>query len=182
MTIPADYWTEMDVSQSLLQIKVPALHVSGWFDTYLNGSIDGFLALTNQAGSEHARNNQYLIAGPWVHIPWGDLIGDQNFGNEALLDTDALLLRWFNHWLKDSGEFNAEPKVRHFALGTNDWHAAEPGRQGGSWSFYLHSDGPCQFAEGNGVLSASAPATEEPRDVFVYDPEVPVMAPAGPIR
>ena len=107
---PGRYWTEMDVSQSLLQINVPALHVSGWFDTYLKGSIDGFLALTNAAGSELARNNQYLIAGPWMHIPWGDLIGDQNFGKEALLDTDAILLRWFNHWLKDSGEFTHRAK------------------------------------------------------------------------
>ncbi len=61
-----------------------------------------------------ARTN-ISIAGPWVHIPWGDLIGDQNFGHEALVDTDAILLRWFNHWLKDSGEFSAEPKIRHFA-------------------------------------------------------------------
>ena len=34
-----------------------------------------------------------------------------------MLDTDSLLLRWFNHWLKDSGEFNQEPRVRHFVLG-----------------------------------------------------------------
>ena len=77
---PSHYWSDLDVSQSLLQITVPALHVSGWFDTYLKGSVDGFLALTAVAASELARSNQYLIAGPWVHIPWGDLIGDQDFG------------------------------------------------------------------------------------------------------
>ena len=42
---PGEYWTSLDVSQSLDRISVPALHISGWYDTYLKGSIDGFLAL-----------------------------------------------------------------------------------------------------------------------------------------
>ncbi len=176
---PSPYWTEMDISQSLLQINVPALHVSGWFDTYLNGSIDGFLALTNHAGSEHARKNQYLVAGPWVHIPWGDLIGEQNFGREALLDTDPILLRWFNHWLKDSGEFNAVPKIRHFALGTNEWNSAETWRTEEAIELFLHSAGSANSRKGSGSLSISPPASEEPRDIFVYDPEVPVYGPGG---
>src|SRR5260370_32457879 len=41
-----------------------SLHIAGWFDTYLTGSIDGYLALREQAGNEFARNNQFLIAGP----------------------------------------------------------------------------------------------------------------------
>ena len=48
-----------------------------------------------------------------------------DFGPEALLDTDAILLRWFNHWLKDSGEFADEPRIRHFVLGENRWRDAE---------------------------------------------------------
>jgi uncharacterized protein len=176
---PSHYWTEMDISRSLLQITIPALHVSGWFDTYLKGSIDGFLALTSGAGSEHARRNQYLIAGPWVHIPWGDLIGDERLGKEALVDTDAILLRWFNHWLKDSGEFGAEPKVRHFALGTNQWHSAEAWPTGRGLELFLHSAGRAYSRKGDGTLSSSPPTSEEPRDVFVYDPEVPVYGPGG---
>ncbi len=177
---PSHYWEEMDVSGSLLQIKVPALHVSGWFDTYLKGSIDGFLALTAGAGSEVARNNQYLVAGPWVHIPWGDLVGEQNFGSEALLDTDALLLRWFNHWLKSSGEFVEEPKVRHFALGANKWFTADAWGSPSSLEFFLRSAERANSRKGTGVLSTAAPSVEEPRDVFVYDPEVPVHGPGGP--
>jgi putative CocE/NonD family hydrolase len=173
------YWSRMDVSRSLLQIKIPALHVAGWFDTYLKGSIDGFLALASEAGSEIARANQYLIAGPWVHIPWGDMSGDQNFGIHALLDTDAILLKWFNHWLKDSGEFKNEPKIRHFALGTNAWHTAESWKTGSTLELYLQSQGRANSRKGNGVLVPAPPRTEEPRDVFVYDPEVPVHGPGG---
>jgi putative CocE/NonD family hydrolase len=121
---PGEYWESLDVSKRIERIQIPALHVSGWYDTYLLGSVDGFLALCARAGNESARANQYLIAGPWQHIPWGDRVGAADFGKEALLNTDAILLRWFNHWLKDSGEFRSEARVRHFVLGENVWRGA----------------------------------------------------------
>jgi len=176
---PSHYWSEMDVSRSLLQITVPALHVAGWFDTYLKGSVDGFLALTSGAGSELARKNQYLIAGPWVHIPWGDMAGDQSFGPVALMDTDGLLLSWFNHWLKDSGEFNEEPKIRHFSLGTNAWNSADRWNSESAMELFLHSSQRANSRKGSGRLSGAAPSAEEPRDFFVYDAEVPVYGPGG---
>jgi putative CocE/NonD family hydrolase len=176
---PGEYWSAMDVSRSLQKITVPALHVSGWYDMFLHGSIDGFIALTCHAGSPLAREHQFLIAGPWLHIPWGDRIGAADFGPEALIDTDAILLRWFNHWLKDSGEFAADPKIRHFVLGENVWRqaAAWPGRA--SHAFYLHSEGKANSRKGDGELSPAAPRTEQPCDIFIYDPEVPVLSP-GP--
>jgi putative CocE/NonD family hydrolase len=117
-----EYWTTMDVSERAEKIAVPALHVSGWYDTYLEGSMAGFELLRKKSP---AREQQYLLAGPWVHIPWGDSAGGMQWGEAALLDTDALLLRWFDHWLKDAGTFAGEPKVRHFALGANQWCEAE---------------------------------------------------------
>ena len=173
------YWSELDISTRLDKIQVPALHISGWYDTYLEGSIAGFLALRSHAGSEFARENQYLLAGPWVHIPWGDRVGDLNLGVAGNFDTDALLLRWFNHWLKDSGEFTAEPRVRHFALGANEWHTAEEWPADAPLTLYLHSEGNANSRKGDGVLSDELPSSSEPRDVFVYDPEVPVLAPGG---
>jgi len=179
---PGEYWAALDVSQKLGRIQVPALHVAGWFDTYVRGSVDGFMALCNCAGSEIAREHQYLIAGPWQHIPWGDRVGAADFGAEALLDTDAILLRWFNHWLKDSGEFAGEPRVRHFVLGENRWHSAEefptPALES-KQTLYLHSGGRANSRKGDGRLSGAMPTAEEPSDIFVYDPEVPVLAPGG---
>ena len=169
---PGSYWSALDVSESLARIKIPALHLSGWFDTYLSGSVAGFLAMA--AHAEH----QYLVAGPWIHIPWGELVGEQNLGPEALVDTDSLLLRWFDHWLKDSGDFAREPRIRHFALGANRWCNADafPER---SHSLYLHSGGHAESRKGDGRLSSVVPGTGEPRDIFVYDPETPVLAPGG---
>ena len=174
------FWSAIDVSTRLDAIEVPALHISGWYDTYLEGSIAGYFALRNGAGTELARENQYLLAGPWVHIPWGDRVGEMSLGDAANLDTDGVLLRWFNHWLKDSGEFAKEPRVRHFALGENAWHTAEEWPEEAEFALYLRSGGNANSRKGDGWLSADAPVTDEPRDVFVYDPEVPVMAPGGP--
>jgi len=177
---PDHYWSELDISTRTNLILIPALHIAGWFDTYLEGSIAGYLALRQGAGSEFARENQYLIAGPWIHIPWGDRAGDADFGAAANLDTGEILLRWFNHWLKDSGEFKSEKRVRYFALGRNEWRTAEefPGQAG--HPLYLRSAGAANSRKGDGRLAASAPGGDEPRDTFIYDPEVPVLAPGGP--
>jgi putative CocE/NonD family hydrolase len=170
----------MDISTRLDQVRVPALHIAGWFDTYLEGSIAGYLALRNYAGSEFARNHQYLIVGPWVHIPWGDRAGDRNLGEAANLNTDEILLRWFDYWLKGASTFSSEPRIRHFALGPNEWRIAEEWPATALYPLYLHSQGNANSRKGDGALSSERPSHNEPRDFFVYDPEVPVLAPGGP--
>ena len=176
---PDTYWSTLDVSKRLDKINVPALHISGWYDMFLRGSVEGFLALRKSAGSEFAREHQYLLAGPWIHIPWGDRIGALDFGAEALIDTDAILLRWLDHWLKDSGTFAKEPRVRHFVLGENRWREAQTVPEGAPHTLFLHSEGKANSRKGNGKLSTVRPEAEEPCDIFVHDPEVPVTAPGG---
>lgn len=177
---PSEYWTAMDVSERAQKIVVPALHVSGWYDSYIEGSIRGFELLRRGAGTERAREGQYLVAGPWVHIPWGDRVGETALGNEALLDMDSLLLRWFDHWLKDSGTFAEQPRIRHFALGVDRWLEADDYHAAEERTYFLHSGGRAESRKGDGRLS-EAPADDESPDVFVYDPEVPVLAPGGPL-
>lgn len=177
---PDEYWSALDVSSSLHRIQVPALHVSGWYDILLQGAINGFNSLCKSAADEFARKNQYLVAGPWIHIPWGDRIGAADFGSDALLDTDQILIRWFDHWLKGSGAFSNEPRIRHFVLGENRWRTAESWPAPASHALYLHSAGRANSRKGDGVLSDAEPSNHEPADTFVYDPEVPVAAPGGP--
>jgi putative CocE/NonD family hydrolase len=177
---PGEYWTALDVSQRLDKIRVPALHISGWYDMFLCGSIAGFVALSKYAGSEFAREHQYLLAGPWAHIPWGDRIGTADFGPDAIVDTDTILLRWFDHWLKDSGAFARKARVRHFVLGENSWSEANTFPVEAKYTLFLHSDGRANSRKGNGTLSTVISVADEPCDIFVHDPEVPVIAPGGP--
>jgi putative CocE/NonD family hydrolase len=177
---PGEYWSSLDVSRRLEKICVPALHISGWYDMFLRGSLDGFVALCKSAGSKLAREHQYLLAGPWVHIPWGDRIGAADFGPNALIDTDTILLRWFDHWLKDSGTFEGEPHVRHFVLGENQWRKTEAFPTEAEYTLFLHSEGKANSRKGNGALSTVSPSADEPHDIFIHDPDVPVIAPGGP--
>jgi putative CocE/NonD family hydrolase len=175
---PDEYWTQMDISGQVEHIRIPALHLSGWYDTYLQGGIAGFREICNRGGSQEARDNQYLLAGPWVHIPWGNRIGAQDLGPNANLNTDELLLRWFNHWLKDSGEFSDEPRIRYFAMNENKWHTADEWPST-NYTLYFRSDGRANSSRGDGALTPVPPQDSEPPDIFVVDPEVPVLAPGG---
>ena len=177
---PGEFWSELDISTRYHQIEIPALHISGWYDLYVEGSMAGYLALRNGAGTAFARDHQYLLAGPWVHIPWGDRVGEVELGPAGVLDTDGLLLRWFNHWMKGTEEFAAEPRVRYFTLGANEWCDASEWPTEAPVTLYLHSLGGANSRMGDGCLTANSPTEEERRDVFVYDPEVPVLAPGGP--
>jgi putative CocE/NonD family hydrolase len=176
-----EYWSAMDICQRAHHIEIPALHVSGWYDTYLEGSVRGFDLLRQHAGSEFARKHQYLLASPWIHIPWGDRAGEGNFGSEALFDADSMLLRWFDHWLKDAGTWSSEPHVRHFVLGLNTWKEADNWHGNSEVILYLHSQGRAPSLKGDGTLTAIKPENQEPPDLFIYDPEVPVAAPGGPL-
>ena len=173
------WWSRHDVSTRMDRIQIPTLHMWGWFDTYLDGSEQLYQGLLCESKAP-----QYLVAGPWNHIPWSRYSGEVDHGPDAVLDTDRLLLRWFNHWLKDSGDFTREPPVRSFALGENRWHALttwprpnDPASSIQQW--FLDSEGRANSIQGDGRLSLTAPGGPRSRDGFVHEPEVPVAAP-GP--
>jgi len=178
---PGPFWARQDITGREHRINVPALHVWGWFDTYLHGSELLYRALCEKASPE-ARDSQYLVAGPWTHIPWSRFAGEVDHGPEAALDTDALLLRWFNHWLKDSGEFSEEPRINAFALGENRWHSLgqwPPSAAVDALTLHLGSNGRANSSKGDGVLLSAPPEAGAPRDTFAHEPEVPVAGP-GP--
>ena len=179
---PGEFWEALDVSARYDLIRVPALHVTGWYDLYAQGSLDGYAALRAGAGDAAARDGQYLVAGPWVHIPWGNQVGDWDLGDAANCDTDRILLRWFDHWLKDAGTWEAEPRTRVFVLGANRWETADEfpatGKNPPAAVFHLRSEGNANSRRGDGSLDPEAAGG--PPDLFVYDPEVPVFAPGGP--
>jgi putative CocE/NonD family hydrolase len=171
------WWARHDVSTRMDRIRIPCLHLWGWFDTYLDGSEQLYQCLRAESKAP-----QYLVAGPWNHIPWSRYCGEADHGPDAILDTDRLLLRWFNHWLKDSGDFEGEPLVRSFALGENRWHTLSswPHRSGSTCAvqrWFLDSDGRANSIQGDGRLGPEPPSGMRPRDGFVYEPEVPAAAP-----
>ena len=107
----------LDVSSRLKKIRVPALHISGWYDMFLRGSVDGFFALRKSAGSEFARETSILACRALGAYSVGRPDRDGGLGPEALVDTDTILLRWFDHWLKDSARL---PEKRTYAISCSE--------------------------------------------------------------
>ena len=115
------YWKERNWLERLQEYSVPALHVGGWYDTFLEGTLQSFAALTR--GESNTRNAHRLVVGPWMHIPWGREAGGVNHGAGAYGHIDAETVRWFDFWLKGKGDLVTAP-VRYFELGSHEWREA----------------------------------------------------------
>lgn len=170
------YWKDISLEHRYDSIEVPCLHVGGWYDTFIEGTLKNFTELSSRYPDRHQ-----LVVGSWLHMPWGRVSGGVNFGEAADNRIDELQLQWFDHWLKgvDNG-VGDKPSVETFTLGTNTWEEAAswppPGVVDEAW--YLHSGGRANSLSGNGALMP-APSVEGPPDVYVYNPGNPVPSLGG---
>jgi putative CocE/NonD family hydrolase len=177
-----DYWKRWSIRLRYGDVQVPALNQAGWYDVFLNGSVENFVRMREEGGSPAARAGQRLVIGPYIHIPWVRKTGEVDFGPEADNRADERQLRWFDHWLKGAPNgAEKDPAVRVFVMGANTWREADdwpiPGTR--FTKYYLHSYGTANSSNGNGGLSTEAPRADEPADRFRYDPADPVPSRGG---
>ena len=180
-----DYWRSMrPVEEHYADIEVPAYGLGGWYDVFLQSTLDNFMGV-NGHGRPPGRGNQKIVIGPWVHS-CGDYgretrTGDVEFGDSARIDLLEEHLRWFDYWLKgiDNGVAD-EPPVNVFVMGANRWRKSTdwpiPGTR--YTPYYLHSRGRANSLFGDGGLDTAAPSAESP-DRFIYDPNNPVTTVGG---
>ncbi len=173
------FWDFANIEKFHKNVSVPAYNLTGWYDDGYGqpGAIFNFLGMKANGKTEAARKGQKLIIGPWTHCNGeSSKSGDLDFGPQAIIDIDALALRWFDYWLKDIDDgIMKEPPVRLFVMGDNKWRDEKewPLSRAESIPFYLHSNGSANSHWGCGFLSREKPEGEKP-DSFVYDPSNPV--------
>jgi putative CocE/NonD family hydrolase len=169
------YWQPWSIRERWAEIRVPALHVGGWFDIFDDQPAHNFEGLQNVA---HAP--QKLVVGPWSHIPWTRLTGDLDFGPRAnATEIDDLQVRWFDRSLKGvNNGVDREDPIALFATGVDEWRRLVTLKTDDQFTVYLSSGGRANSLGGDGRLLAEAPADEQP-DVYVYEPLVPTWLP-GP--
>jgi hypothetical protein len=172
-------WSATALKDHYGEIDVPALHIGGWYDVFIDGTIENFAGVSRY-GSAAAREAQYLYIGPWFHMPWSRYVGELDFGPEAANRIDELQLQWFNRWLKDEEPARPPAKVRYFLMGANMWKEADAWPVPGvvTKRLYLHSRRKANSVSGDGWLSEDAPGDEFP-DLYVYHPSIPVPALGG---
>ncbi|HZO57997.1 MAG TPA: CocE/NonD family hydrolase [Bryobacteraceae bacterium] len=175
-----EYWRSISDEELFEKVKVPAHTSGGWFDIFLNGTINGFTGVRRLGGTEKARRESKMIIGAWGHGP-SQKFGDVDFGPTANRNLIAHQLRWYDHYLKGvENGIDKEPPVQLFFMGVNQWRTAEEWPLPGTkyTPFYLISGGSANSARGNGAISVSKPA-QAGKDEYAYDPNQPVPTLGG---
>lgn len=175
------FWESLDSVNAAHKIQAPGFLYGGWFDTFLQGTIDAFSARQNKGG-KGAQGAQKLLIGPWTHWwPVSSKLGDFPVPQQGFSPPyDMSPQRWFEFYLKeiDNG-VDKLPAVTYYVMGPFDgssskgnvWKTAE------SWpvpaeekAFYL------------GVDFQLLPALEGEKKTtytFLSDPKHPVPTLGG---
>ena len=157
-------------------VSVYGIHVGGWYDHFLQGTIDGYVGYDDN-GAPRAQGHQRLIMGPWTHVNiWsreqGDLIYPKNSkGFDLILDWeinvfDAALLGKSTNW--DGA------RVAYYLMGDVDTHSKD-------WNYWRYAydwpldyvDDKWYFTSTGGLINNTLPSINA-NFSYIYDPRDPV--------
>jgi putative CocE/NonD family hydrolase len=177
-----DYWRAWSIQEHYADITVPMLSIAAWYDIFQGGSLQNYVSLKNQAGSEAARRGQHLLVTLGGHAGQQRKVGDVDFGAVAEFNDDDATLDWYDYLFKGAQNEFAQKPVTIFVMGLNQWRQEDdwPLARAKNTKYFLHSQGAANSAGGNGSLSTKAPNSEPP-DHYVYDPANPVPTIGGPL-
>lgn len=150
-------------------LDVPGLHIGGWQDVLLEGTLGAYAAFVRGARPQH------LLVGPWAHAPWGRRVGAVDLGASAVSDVDARTVAFLGHVLKGQGA--PGPALRLFDVGARGWRDLSGWPDPEPAALYLASDGLAATAS-SGRLAAEPGAPGG--DHLVHDPWRPAPCLGGP--
>ncbi|NET49851.1 MAG: CocE/NonD family hydrolase [Merismopedia sp. SIO2A8] len=193
----ASYWQTLSPHHLMKDhpVDLPMLHIGGWFDTYLRGTLRLYREMVS-----NSQCLQSLLVGPWPHLPWGRHVGDLDFGsyaNSRISSIDLKQICWFDTLLGGNREDSKSTQIMSgqtqlFLMGgglpnKNDWVYLPTGSTPCNVShYYLRCSGLVStlVEEGGLVLGTNADGFY---DTLIHDPWRPVPAlgghatfPAGP--
>ena len=167
------YWKQWSIEEHFSDIRIPALHIGGWYDIFLSGTLRNYMGIKAHGGSETARNGQRLLVQIGGHAGFGRRIGDVEFGDEAVkFPSTDVLIDWYDYLFKGvQNEFASDKPVRVFVMGANAYHQESdwPPPEAQLTRYFLHSGGSANSLRGDGGLDLTPPRKETP-DKFTYDP------------
>lgn len=177
------FWEPTQMLPRAGNVRVPAVHTAGWFDTFRDGSIDAFLAFQHRGG-DGAAGQQKLIVGPWTHQGlWGTEQGELTFPDNASdLPSGNVFDVMFNACLElDHPEIDAVPDdvpaVQYYVMGDVD----DPDAPGNAWRAATDWPPPSAttrlyLAPGEGLQADAPPGSATS---YVFDPDDPAPTVCG---
>jgi putative CocE/NonD family hydrolase len=175
------WWDWAELRGRYDRVEAAVLHVSGWYDEAYGpeGATTNFSGLlASRAGEREPRTR--LILGPWVHgvdAVGSRQTGDLDFGSNAAVDYDDMVLRWMDHYLRgiDNG-VDREAPVRIFNMGDNRWRD-EPSWPPPSTVTEVRFLKPSAVPGAHGALSKTPPVAGSDPSTFRSDPAQPIRDP-----
>ena len=178
-------WYKGGLWHDNMKINIPGFWFMSWYDVSIGPNLAAYNHVRKTASPEIA-NQQYAVIAPTLHCAYkrateNTIVGELSMG-DARLNYDELTYAWFDHFLKgeNNGILEKMPRVRYYTMGINKWQSSDtwPPRGAQSMSFFLSSGGKANTMNGDGMLTAAAPASDNP-DRFEYDPMNPVPSLGG---
>ena len=126
-----DYWKAEDCTLHFDKMNVPCFTIGSWYDFMNQGSIASFQGRQTKGGKQ-SRGAQQLLIGPWLHgrTNKDSKVGDLSYPKNAAVDVNALMVRWFDHFLKGgANQAEHDPTVRYYVMGA----VGEPNSPGNVW-------------------------------------------------
>ncbi len=178
-------WYKGGLYHDNMPLNVPGLWFMSWYDVSVGPNLALFNHVRKTAKPDVAKQ-QWAVIAPVGHCAYNratenTIVGERSMG-DARLDYAELTYGFFDRFLK--GEKNTRldslPKVTYFTMGLNKWQTSEtwPPKGAQPLTMYLASGGKANTLDGDGVLTAAPPETDQP-DAFTYDPMNPVMSYGG---
>jgi putative CocE/NonD family hydrolase len=175
------YWKPLNVEEVFDKIAIPVHTIGGWFDIFSQGTLRGYVGMSQKGATERARRGSHLVIGAWGHGS-SQKTGDIDFGPTAHINELALALRWYDSRLKeiDNG-LDREPPVKLFVMGRNEWVLEHeyPLARTNYRPLYFASAGRANTNKGDGRLAWEKPIGASTADRFRYDPNDPVPSLGG---
>ncbi|WP_287059054.1 CocE/NonD family hydrolase, partial [Algoriphagus sp.] len=179
-------WYQGGLYHDDMPFDKPSFWFVSWYDVSTSPNLALYNHVRKNAVSQKARDNQYLIIAPVLHCAYtrateNTVVGERSVG-DARLNYDEIITAWFDLWLKneDKGKIDSMPKVTYYTMGSNKWQTSEvwPPANAKMTTYYLDSKGSANTRNGDGLLLAKLPKTEN-KDTFQYDPMNPVNSYGG---
>jgi putative CocE/NonD family hydrolase len=177
------WWDWAEIRGRYDRVDAAVLNLSGWHDEAYGPegagtNFNGIMASRSDEPELRAR----LVIGPWVHGVRSmkrTVTGDLDFGPDAAIDYDALVLRWMDRYLKgvDNG-IDREPPVRTFVMSENRWRDRSAWPPPEAKALQLFLAGPSTPGR-PGALIAGAPEGDVEPSRIASDPSRPVTDPYG---
>lgn len=176
-----DFWTNVSLEDNLEDINVPAVHMGGWYDIFLQGITDGYEWYQHHGGAG-AQGKSKLIIGPWTHegyIRYEQ--GELKYPDNSMKAVELILMfleMVAKYTMDKNNGFEDRPNVWYYVMSDvdvidapgNEWRYADDWPIPADYvSWYFHE---------NGVLSKELPSDYESL-TYDYDPTNPVPTLGG---